>query len=136
MSVRWEFRPSLLVVISTGVYPNEAVEDAVRQAAADPRFEPGMSVLFDGRGSEVVVSSADVDWRIRFFGSLSAMGFSSRVALLVREGFLSAFSVGRLVSLGASATGWEDRPESKPTLGPALGVFCDEEKAVAWLRGG
>jgi hypothetical protein len=110
MPVRWEFRSSLLVVVSTGMYPNEAVEEAVRQAAADPRFEPGMSVLFDGRGSEVVVSSADVDWRVRFFGSLPSMGFSARVALLVREGFLSGFSMGRLVSLGASPTGWEEEP--------------------------
>ena len=62
MPVRWEFRSSLVFVVSTGVYPNEAVEEAARQAVADPRFEPGMAVLFDGRGSEVVVSSADVDW--------------------------------------------------------------------------
>jgi hypothetical protein len=136
MSVRWEFRPSLLVVISTGVYPNDAVEDAVRQATADRRFEPGMSVLFDGRGSEVVVSSADVEWRIRFFGSLSAMGFSPRVGLLVREGFLSAFTEGRLVSLGASPTGWEEESESKDAQNRVLGLFCDEEEAVAWLRRG
>jgi hypothetical protein len=135
MTVRWEFRPSLLVVISTGVYPNEAVEAAVRQAVADPRFEPGMSVLFDGRGSEVVVSSADVDWRIRFFGSLPAMGFSPRVALLVREGFLSAISAGRLLSLDASPTR-EDRSESRHPLGPTLGVFCDQDAAVDWLRSG
>ena len=133
MPVRWEFRSSLLVVVSTGMYPNEAVEEAVRQAAADPRFEPGMSVLFDGRGSEVVVSSADVDWRVRFFGSLPSMGFSARVALLVREGFLSGFSMGRLVSLGASPTGWEEEPESKRPLGPVLRVFSDEDAAVAWL---
>jgi len=133
MPVRWEFRSSLLVVVSTGVYPNEAVAEAVRQAAADPRFEPGMSVLFDGRGSEVVVSSADVDWRVRFFASVPSMGFSARVALLVREGFLSAFGMGRLVSLATSSTGWEEEPESKA---PVLRVFSDEDEAVAWLKGG
>jgi hypothetical protein len=137
MPVRWEFRSSLLVVISTGVYPNEAVEDAVRQAAGDPRFQPGMSVLFDGRDSEVAVSSADVDWRVRFFGSLHLMGFSPRVALLVREGFLAAFSTGRLVSLGVPPTGWEVEPESRTPAGaPALRVFSDEDEAVAWLRVG
>jgi len=136
MPVRWEFRSSLLVVVSTGLYPKEAVEEAVRQAAADPRFAPGMPVLFDGRGSEAVVSSADVDWRIRFFGSLPSMGFSARVALLVREGFLSAFSMGRLVSLVESPTGFEEGPESKRAPGPALRVFSDEDEAVAWLRGG
>jgi hypothetical protein len=136
MPVRWEFRSSLLLVVSTGVYPNEAVEQAVRQAAADPRFEPGMSVLFDGRGSEVVVSSADVDWRIRFFGSLPTLGFSARVALLVREGFLSEFSMGRLVSLTSSPTGWEEEPESNCEPTPALRIFSDEDKAIAWLGEG
>jgi hypothetical protein len=137
MPVKWEFRPPLLVVVSTGLYPNEAVEEAVRQAAADPRFEPGMSVLFDGRGSEVVVSSADVDWRIRFFGSLPLMGFSARVALLVREGFLSAVSMGRLVSLTApSSAGSAGEPESQRLPGPALRVFSDEGEALAWLKGG
>jgi hypothetical protein len=136
MPVRWEFRSSLLIVVSTGVYPNEAVEGAVRQARADPRFIPGMSVLFDGRGSEVVVSSADVDWRIRFFGSLPSKDFSPRVALLVRKGFLSEFSMGRLVSLGPSPTGWHEEPDSKLPLVPALRVFSDEDKAVAWLESG
>jgi hypothetical protein len=65
------------------MYPNKAVEEAVRQAAADPQFEPGMSV--------------------------------------------------RLVSLGASPTGWEEEPESKRPLGPVLRVFSDEDAAVAWL---
>lgn len=136
MPVKWELRPPLLVVVSTGVYPNEAVEEAVRQAAADPRFEPGMSVLFDGRGSEVVVSSADVDWRMRFFGSLPLMGFSARVAILVREGFLSAVSMGRLVSLTSpSSAGLAEDPESERASGPALRVFSDEDEAVAWLKG-
>lgn len=136
MPVWWEFRSSLLLVVSTGVYPNEAVEQAVRQAAADPRFEPGMSVLFDGRGSEVVVSSADVDWRVRFFGSLPKLGFSARVALLVREGFLSELSMGRLVSLTSSWTGWDEVPESNREPTPALRIFSDEDKAIAWLKGG
>jgi hypothetical protein len=131
MPVRWEFRSSLLVVVSTGVYPNEAVEEAVREAAADPRCEPGMPVLFDGRGSEVVVSSADVDWRVSFF--VRPMGFSSRVALLVREGFLSAMSMGRLVTLGAPPGGL---PQELATPRPVLRVFSDEDEAVAWLRGG
>jgi hypothetical protein len=133
MPVRWEFRSSLLHVVSTGVYPNEAVEEAVRQAVADPRFEPGMSVLFDGRGSEVVVSSADVDWRVRFFGSLPAMGLSARVALLVREGFLSELGSGRLVSLASSPTGWDEESEPNRRPLPALRVFSDEDEAVAWL---
>jgi hypothetical protein len=136
MPVRWDFRYSLLVVVSTGVYPNEAVEEAVRQAAADPRFEPGMAVLFDGRGSEVVVSSADVDWRLRFFGSLPSMGFSSRVGLLVREGFLSAFGLGQLVSLAVSPTSVEGASGSGRSPGPVLRVFSDEDQAIAWLLGG
>lgn len=136
MPVRWEFRSSLLIVVSTGVYPNEAVEEAVRQAAADPRFEPGMPVLFDGRGSEVVVSSADVDWRVRFFGSLPSMGFSARVAVLVREGFLSAVSMGRPVSLtAASPAKSAGEPESQRPPVAALRVFSDEGEAVAWLDG-
>jgi hypothetical protein len=137
MPVRWEFRSSLLVVVSTGVYPNEAVEEAVRQAAADPRFEPGMSVLFDGRGSEVVVSSADVDWRVRFFGSLPSMGFSTRVGLLVREGFLSELSMGQLLSLASPpAAGWREEPGPDGPPVPALRVFSDEGEALAWLLGG
>jgi hypothetical protein len=136
MPVRWEFRSSLLLVVSTGVYPNASVEEAVRQAAADPRFEPGMAVLFDGRKSEVVVSSADVDWRLRFFGSLPTLGFSPRVALLVRDGFLSEISMGRLVSLLSSPTGWEGDPRSDGPPTPTLRIFSDEDEAVAWLQGG
>jgi hypothetical protein len=135
MPVRWEFRSSLLLVVSTGVYPNEAVEAAVREAASDPRFEPGVPVLFDGRGSEIVVSSADVDWRVRFFRSLPSMGFSPRVALLVREGFLSQFGMGRLVSLATSPPGSDEERKDDRGPVPALRVFTDEDEAVAWLAG-
>jgi hypothetical protein len=130
MPVHWEFRPSLLVVTSTGVYPLESVAGAVRQAAADPRFEPGMSLLFDGRGSEIPVSSVDVDWRVRFFSSLPSMGFSPRMAMLVREGFLSLFSAGRPFSL-LSPT--ENKGDAD---GPTLCFFADEDEAIAWLLGG
>jgi hypothetical protein len=123
MPVTWEFRPPLVVVVSTGVYPKEAIESAVREAVSDPRFAPGMAALFDGRGSEIPVTTADVDWRADFFASLPAMGFSSRIAVLVRDGFLYEVSGGRefaLESGGRSAL---------------VRLYLDEDKAFAWLHG-
>ena len=64
------------------------------------------------------------------------MGFSTRVGLLVREGFLSAFGMGQLVSLAASPTGREGESEAKRPPDPILRVFSDEDQAVAWLLGG
>jgi len=134
MSVVWEFRPSLVVVTSTGVYPLEAVAEAVGQAAADSRFEPGMSVLFDGRGSEVPVSSGDVDWRIRFVASLPTLGFSSRIGMLVRDGFLSQFGEGRQISLSPERTREHEAPDGDPSA-PTLRLFASEDEAIAWLLG-
>jgi hypothetical protein len=122
MPVRWEFRPGLVVVISSGVYPNDAVEDAIRQAAADPRFEPGMAVLFDGRESEVALSSANIAWRVELFASLPRRGFQSRVAILVREGFVYWLSAGEEISISA---------DGEPVR---LRLYNVEEDAVAWLR--
>lgn len=121
MPVVWEYRDNLLVVRGSGLYPNSVLEDAVRSAVADPRFRPGTLLLWDGRVSEVPLSSADIEWRVELVASLVDRGLSPKVAVLLREGLLD-------LTLEHSRS---DLPS-----GLAFRAFASEEEAIRWLREG
>jgi hypothetical protein len=110
----------VLVVETEGDYTKAQLEEAVAVAMADERFRPGMSLLFDGRLSTAVPSSADVQWRIHWVSSLLRKGFSRRIGIIARD---EAFriGIGRQISASVESRGVEMR------------IFKDEDSALAWI---
>jgi len=76
--VNWSYRSAILVVETSGQYGRDELQRALVDARADPRFAPGTPVLFDGRLSEMDISTPDVEWRVQLASGLRAMGFASR----------------------------------------------------------
>ena len=120
MPVRSSYRSGILVVETVGQYGRDELERALADARADPRFAAETPVLFDGRLSEVEISTADVEWRVRFASALRAMGFSRRCAVVVRDKTVT-FGMGRMLSM---------RLESEDV---ELGVTRDFDEALLWL---
>jgi hypothetical protein len=122
LPVTWSYRSAILIVETVGRYGRDELQRALTEARADPRFAPDTPVLFDGRLSEVDISTADVDWRVQFATALRAMGFSRRCAVVVRDKTVT-FGMGRMLSL---------RLESEDM---DLNVTRDFAEAMAWLLG-
>jgi hypothetical protein len=121
--VKWAYRSAILVVETSGSYGREELQRALAEARADPQFSPDTPVLFDGRLSEVDISTADIDWRVQFATALRAMGYSSRCAVVVRDKTVT-FGMGRMLSL---------RLENEDM---SLNVTRDFDEAMVWLMSG
>jgi hypothetical protein len=98
LPVKWSYRSSVLVVETIGQYGREELKSAMVEARADPQFAPGTRVLFDGRLSELDVSTPDIDSRVELLSSLQDMGFSRRCAVVVRDKAVT-FGMGRMLSM-------------------------------------
>ena len=122
MPVNWSYRSGILIVETIGAYGRGDLQRALADARADPGFAAGTPVLFDGRLSEIEISTADVDWRIRFASALRAMGFSRRCAVVVRDKAVT-FGMGRMLSMRLESEDME------------LGVTRDFDEALLWLMG-
>jgi hypothetical protein len=120
MPVSWEFRGSALVVTTAGKYQPEDLVRAVAEARADPRFRPGVFLLFDGSLSEAELTTESVKWRVAWVASLHDVGFSSRCAVVV-SGDVHRYGLGRMASVLLEGEGVE------------LEVFTDLQSALAWL---
>ena len=120
MPVSWEFRGSTLVVTTAGKYQSEELVRAVAEARADPRFRPGVSLLFDGSLSEAELTTESVKWRVAWVASLRDVGFSSRCAVVV-SGDPHRYGLGRMASVLLEGESVE------------LEVFTDLPSALAWL---
>ena len=120
MPVPWRFVGSVLVLSTEGDYTKAELEEAVALAVADPRFRPGTRLLFDGRLSTSVPSSADVQWRVHWAASLHRRGFARRVGIIARDEPFR-LGIGRQISALAESRGVEMR------------IFKDEESALAWV---
>ncbi len=94
---------------------------AIDQAAADPEFQAGTSLVFDGTRSEAPISKPDMEWRVAMLRTLSSRGFSSRVAVVVRGDERYRFGLARQLSMLVEQHGIELKP------------FPDVEAAMAWL---
>ena len=122
LPVTWSYRRAILIVETVGNYGRDELQRALAEARADPRFAPDTSVLFDGRLSEVDISTADVDWRVQFATALRAMGFSRRCAIVVRDKTVT-YGMGRMLSL---------RLENEDM---DVNVTRDFDEAMLWLMG-
>jgi hypothetical protein len=120
--VTWSYRTGILLVETIGAYGRDELQRALSDARADPRFAADTPVLFDGRLSEVDISTADIDWRVRFATALRAMGFSPRCAIVVRDKTVT-FGMGRMLSLRLEGEDME------------LNVTRDFDEALLWLVG-
>lgn len=120
MPVKWSYRSAILVVETSGQYGRDELERALIDARADPGFAPGTPVLFDGRLSEMDISTPDVDWRVQLALALRAMGFASRCAVVVRND-TATFGMGRMLSLRLESGGFD------------LNVTRDFDEAMVWL---
>ena len=122
MPVEWD-RRGRVVVRTIGNYSNAEVRVAIDQAAADPEFQAGTSLVFDGTRSEAPITRQDVDWRVAVLRQLPSMGFSSRVGIVVRADERYRFGLARQLSMLVEQHGVE------------LKSFPDVEAATAWLSG-
>jgi len=120
--VTWSYRSGILIVETIGTYGRDELRRALIDARADPRFAAETPVLFDGRLSEVDISTADVEWRVQFATALRAMEFSRRCAIVVRDKMVT-FGMGRMLSL---------RLENEDM---DLNVTRDFDEALLWLMG-
>jgi hypothetical protein len=123
MPVEWDRRGRVVVIRTIGNYSNAEVRAAIDEAAADPEFQAGTSLVFDGTRSEAPISRQDVDWRVGMLRSLPSRGFSSRVAIVVRADERYRFGLARQLSMLVEQHGVE------------LKSFPDVEGATAWLSG-
>ena len=122
MPVKWSYRAAILIVETIGDYERGELERALADARADPGFAAETPVLFDGRLSEVDISTADIDWRVQFASGLRAMGFSRRCAVVVRDKTVT-YGMGRMLSLRLDNEDME------------LNVTRDFDEAMLWLMG-
>jgi hypothetical protein len=120
--VNWSYRSGILIVETIGAYGRGELQRALADARADPGFAAGTPVLFDGRLSEVDISTADIDWRVQFASGLRAMEFSTRCAIVVRDRMVT-FGLGRMLSLRLEG---EDMD---------LNVTRNFDEALLWLMG-
>jgi hypothetical protein len=118
--VKWSYRAAILIVETIGDYERGELERALADARADPGFAAETPVLFDGRLSEVDISTADIDWRVQFASALRAMGFSRRCAVVVRDKTVT-YGMGRMLSLRLDNEDME------------LNVTRDFDEAMLWL---
>ncbi len=123
MPVEWDRRGRVVVIRTIGNYSNAEVRAAIDEAAADPEFQAGTSLVFDGTRSEAPISKPDVDWRVGMLRSLPSRGFSSRVAIVVRADERYRFGLARQLSMLVEQHGVE------------LKSFPDVEAATAWVSG-
>ncbi len=123
MPVEWDRRGRVVVIRTIGNYSNAEVRAAIDEAAADPEFQAGTSLVFDGTRSEAPISKPDVEWRVGMLRSLPSRGFSSRVAIVVRADERYRFGLARQLSMLVEQHGVE------------LKSFPDVEGATAWLSG-
>jgi hypothetical protein len=104
-----------------GDYTIDELKVAIAEAAADPGFTPGTSVLIDSRESAVqTLERSDVEERISLISSLPARGFSPRCALVVRTEPVR-FGVGRQLQMHVESRGVQ------------LHVGYDLTEGLAWL---
>jgi hypothetical protein len=73
MPVEWVRDGAVVVVRTIGNYSNAAVRAAIDQAAADPAFQAGTSLVFDGTRSEAPISKPDMEWRVAALRKLSML---------------------------------------------------------------
>jgi hypothetical protein len=121
MPVEWVRRGRVVVVRTVGNYSNAEVRAAIDQAAADPEFQAGTSLVFDGTQSEAPISKQDMEWRVALLRTLPSRGFSSRVAIIVRADERYRFGLARQLSMLVEPHEVELKP------------FPDVEAAMAWL---
>jgi hypothetical protein len=121
MPVTREFRGPVLILRTSGTYTNEELETAIREAPKDPAFHAGTAVFVDGRLSEAPLTTTDVRRRIALLGELRALGFASRVAMVIKPEDLLRQGLSRQLTM------------SVESAGITLHVFETDEKAIAWL---
>jgi hypothetical protein len=121
LAVKWSYQNGLLVMETVGDYTIDELKVAIAEAAADPGFKPGASVLIDSRESAVqALGPSDVEQRISLIASLPVRGFSPRCALVVRTEPVR-FGVGRQLQMHVESRGVK------------LHVGYDLPAALAWL---
>jgi len=76
MPVEWDRRGRVVVVRTIGNYSNAEVRAAIDQAAADPGFQAGTSLVFDGTRSEASTGFSSI--RPHPFLSIEAVRHSAR----------------------------------------------------------
>ena len=121
MSVAFELSKERVVVTARGDLTAGDVVDALEQLYRDPRFRPGMSMLWDVRGARLNVTGEDVRRIVAFVSkSREARGEGKSVVLTGRE---VDYGMARVAQVHMEAIGIE------------LMVFREMEHAERCLDG-
>ncbi len=121
MPVRWELRGSVLILVFSDIVERAEIEGALAAAFSDPRFTPGMGLLWDARSSQTLLSSDDVTWRLDLVSALAKRGLVNRAAVVVTEQWRATLDYFRAVA-------------DRMAPGFRLAMFVDEPEALAWLE--
>jgi len=119
MAVTWEILHSVLVLTSTG-FGGQGTVTALTEAISDPRFRPGLALLFDRRLATDDASSAEMRSRAKFLASLLPLGISHRCAMVAGPR-PHQYGMARMEAAHLEFQGLE------------LEVFCDVNEALLWL---
>jgi hypothetical protein len=119
MAVKWEILHSVLVLTSSG-YGGQGTVAALTEAISDPRFRPGLALLFDRRLATDDANSAEMRSRAKFLASLLPLGISHRCALVAGPR-PHQYGIARMEAAHLEFQGME------------LEVFSDVNEALMWL---
>lgn len=121
MPITWEFRPRVLLVTTLGVYANEDLVRAVEEITQDPRFNSGLTVVFDARLSGAPLTKDDIAWRVNALANdLWRRGFGRRMAFVVPADRPERYGVGRMVQMMTESKGFE------------IEIFREFDEAMRW----
>ena len=119
MPVTWEIRGSVLIVTLIDECGEEPA-NAIVAAMADPRFQPGTSVLLDVRLCSDSPTSDQIRPRARWLATLQSKGLSSRFAM-VSGPRAHEFGLARMCATHLELQGLE------------LEIFTEFDDAMRWL---
>ena len=119
MPVTWSIQGPVVMLTLDGDYLFDEVMEALQHALADPRFTPGMPLLFDESLSHADPSSGEKASRVRWIASLRP-AIAARCAIVVGT---KAFRYGmaRMASAYFEIQGMHAE------------IFSDVESASRWL---
>jgi hypothetical protein len=121
MPVTWEIRDRVLIVTLVRDWSRYGPAEAITEAMSSPHFEPGTSLLFDVRLSEVNPSGEEVRSRSQWLAGLMARGMSSRCAIVISPR-VHQYGIARVASVYSDLQGM------------TVEIFSDLNQALLWLR--
>lgn len=118
MGIVYEFMGNMILFRAAGELTNEKINEALEQATKDPRFNTGMCILMEDKGSDYHPSSEDAHQAALNLKKL-AERYSPHIAVVVKEKV--KYGIGRMIAAYCEQYGVDFQ------------VFRDVDNAREWL---